>query len=120
MTVTLKLRTAAVILAALCVLAGLAIGHLTQAESARGGNARQLNNIARKLGSVNSRLAKISKQLGGSPLSNISGQLDDLDGQLRGIGGQIGGTSTFDLNYRLDQIEDSTRGTCRAVDGILC
>jgi len=120
MTVTLKVRTAAVILAAFCVLAGLAIGQLTQAESARSGNARQLNNIARKLGSVNGHLVRISKQLGGTPISNINGQLDDVEGQLRSIDSHIGGTIGFDLNYRLRQIESSTRGTCRAVDGFGC
>lgn len=113
MTLTLKARTAAVILAAFCILAGLAIGQLTQADSARNGNDPQLNKIARKLNATNRQLTNISKQLGGSSLTNISDQLGNISSNL-------GGGSILSIDYRLRQIENSTSGTCRAVDGFGC
>jgi hypothetical protein len=113
MTVTLKARTAAVILALFCIFAGLAIGQLTQASSAPGGDARQLNSIAKKLGAVNRQLGTISSQLGGSSVTNISGQLGEIRSNL-------GGGPILSIDYRLKQIEGSSAGTCRAVKGIGC
>jgi hypothetical protein len=121
MTVTLKARTAAVVLALFCILAGLALGQLTQAESAgSSGGARQLNAIAQKLGETNRQLAAanrqllaIGKQLGGSSLTSIGDQLSDINSHL-------GGGSILSIDYRLNQIQNSSSGTCRAVKGFGC
>jgi hypothetical protein len=120
MTVTLKARTAAVFLAIFCILAGLALGQLTQAESAASGDARQLNAIAQKLGATNRQLVAanrqlvaIGKQLGGSSLTSIGDQLGDINSHL-------GGGSILSIDYRLNQIQNSSAGTCRAVKGFGC
>lgn len=106
MTITLKARSAAIILALLCVLAGLAIGQLTQAQSAGGGDAAQLR-------AINLTLGKISSAVGGGRYNNVSRQLGEISDQL-------GAGSITSIDYRLRQIEGSSSGTCRAVKGIGC
>jgi hypothetical protein len=106
MTITIKARTAALALALLCILAGMAIGNLTHADSAGGSDAAQLRAISNKLG-------KISSAVGGGTFSNVNRQLGEISDQL-----SIG--PTFSLDSRLRQIEGSSSGTCRAVKGIGC
>jgi hypothetical protein len=78
MTITIKARTAALALALLCVLAGLAIGQLTQAQSAGSGTPQ--------LGAINSKLGKISGQLGASQFGGgLSAELGELGEKLKAI-----------------------------------
>lgn len=97
MTITLKARTAAIVLALLCILAGLAIGQLTQAQSA-GGEMAQLRAISSKLGKLN-----------------------QIDAKLRTISSQLGSPYGQDIETKLDDIERNTDRTCAAVkDRLTC
>ncbi len=91
MTITLKARTAAIILALLCILAGLAIGQITQAQSARG----SLYGVERELKKLNGRVG-LSYSRG-----SVNGLLKEIE---------------TDLGH----IEDSSSATCRAVGGNVC
>jgi hypothetical protein len=91
MTITLKARTAAAVLALLCILAGLAIGQLTQAKSAGG----SLYGVERELKKLNSRVG----------LSYSSGSVNGL---------------LKEIETDLGHIEDSSSATCRAVGGNFC
>jgi hypothetical protein len=87
---TIKTRTAVLVLALLCLLSGLALGQIMQADSARAGGGAQLDAISRKLGKISVQLGTISNQ----------------------IGPTISASSVQD---RLDQIADNTKSTCDAV-----
>ena len=91
MTITLKARTAAAVVALLCILAGLAIGQLTQAKSAGG----SLYGVERELKKLNARVG----------LSYSSGTVNGLLNEIKSDSGHI---------------EDSTSATCRAVGGTFC
>jgi hypothetical protein len=95
MTITIKRRTAVLFVAVSCILAGLAIGQLTQARSANSGY---------QLSQVVSELKKVNQTLG----SGIGVLGNGINGKLYKIEGAV------------SNIEKSTSGTCRAVEGTFC
>jgi hypothetical protein len=76
MTITIRARTAVLTLALLCVLAGLAVGQLAQAQSAS--RNYQLSEITREL-------QKINRSLGTTyGVSGVNGKLDQIEKSTEG------------------------------------
>lgn len=112
MTITIKARTAAFALAVFCVLAGLAIGQLTQAQSAGSSDAPQLRAIATQLRTIDGSIRPL-----GTKLDSIS----------RGIGtsSSIGSANYYLYAIKsgaehLSSIDTATSGTCRATAKFGC
>lgn len=102
MTVTIKKRTAVLFVALTCVLAGLALGQLTQAKSAA--SNYQLSQILGELKKVNQALGSGTGILG----NGIMGKLYKIE------------TSSTSIANSTAKIEASSSATCRAVGAFLC
>lgn len=112
MTITIKARTAAFALALFCVLAGLAIGQLTQARSAGSSDAPQLRAIAAQLRTINGSIRPL-----GTKLDTISREI--------GTSSSIGSANYYLYAIKngadhLSSIDTATSGTCRATAKFGC